>query len=56
MDLKIEKGRIKALVSGSEVYKIEIDIAALPRNPVLTSEEARNPGAVRVKDERKQGM
>lgn len=26
-----------------------IDVAALPRNPVLTSEEARNPGAVRVK-------
>jgi len=26
-----------------------IDVAALPRNPVLTSEEAMNPGAVRVK-------
>jgi imidazolonepropionase-like amidohydrolase len=26
-----------------------IDVAALPRNPILTSEEAMNPGAVRVK-------
>jgi imidazolonepropionase-like amidohydrolase len=26
-----------------------IDIASLPKNPILTSEEARNPGAVRVK-------
>jgi imidazolonepropionase-like amidohydrolase len=26
-----------------------IDLAALPRNPVLTSEEAMNPGAVRIK-------
>jgi imidazolonepropionase-like amidohydrolase len=26
-----------------------IDIAGLPLNPILTSEEARNPGAVRVK-------
>ena len=31
VDLKIEKGRIKALVSGSELYKVEIDIAALPK-------------------------
>ena len=31
VDLKIEKGRIKALVSGSELYEIEIDIAALPK-------------------------
>ena len=30
VDLKIEKGRIKALVSGSELYTIQIDIAALP--------------------------
>ncbi|AWM41636.1 hypothetical protein GobsT_72900 [Gemmata obscuriglobus] len=30
IDLKIEKGRIKALVSGSELYEIRIDIAALP--------------------------
>jgi uncharacterized Zn finger protein len=30
IDLKIEKGRIKALVSGSELYEIQIDIAALP--------------------------
>jgi imidazolonepropionase-like amidohydrolase len=26
-----------------------IDIAALPRDPILTSEEAKNPGAKRVK-------
>jgi uncharacterized Zn finger protein len=31
VDLKIEKGRITALVSGSELYKIEIDIAAIPK-------------------------
>src|SRR5947207_15344546 len=31
VDLKIEKGRIKALVSGSELYEVEIDIAALPK-------------------------
>ena len=31
VDLKIEKGRIKALVSGSELYEIQIDIAPLPR-------------------------
>jgi uncharacterized Zn finger protein len=31
VDLKIEKGRIKALVSGSELYKIEIDISSLPK-------------------------
>jgi len=31
IDLKIEKGRIKALVSGSELYEITIDIAALPK-------------------------
>jgi len=29
--LKIDKGRIEALVSGSELYEIQIDIAALPR-------------------------
>jgi uncharacterized Zn finger protein len=29
--LKIDKGRIEALVSGSEVYEIQIDIAALPK-------------------------
>src|SRR6202521_172283 len=32
VDLKIEKGRIKALVSGSELYEIVIDIAALPNH------------------------
>lgn len=31
VDLKIEKGRIEALVSGSSLYEIEIDIAALPK-------------------------
>jgi uncharacterized Zn finger protein len=31
VDLKIDKGRIKALVSGSELYEIQIDIAALPK-------------------------
>jgi uncharacterized Zn finger protein len=31
VDLKIEKGRIKALVSGSELYEVEIDIVALPK-------------------------
>ncbi len=29
--LKISKGRIEALVSGSEVYEVNIDIAALPK-------------------------
>jgi uncharacterized Zn finger protein len=29
--LKIEKGRIEALVSGSELYTVRIDIVALPR-------------------------
>lgn len=31
IDLKIEKGRINALVSGSEIYKVQVDIAALPK-------------------------
>jgi uncharacterized Zn finger protein len=31
VDLKIDKGRITALVSGSSLYEIEIDIAALPK-------------------------
>lgn len=30
IDLKLERGRIKALVSGSEIYEIQIDIAPLP--------------------------
>jgi uncharacterized Zn finger protein len=29
--LQIDKGRIKALVSGSELYEIQIDVAALPK-------------------------
>jgi uncharacterized Zn finger protein len=31
VDLQVEKGRIKALVSGSALYTIEIDIAELPK-------------------------
>lgn len=31
VDLKIDKGRIKSLVSGSELYEIQIDITALPK-------------------------
>ncbi|MBV8233472.1 MAG: SWIM zinc finger family protein [Planctomycetaceae bacterium] len=31
VDLKIEKGRIKALVSGSELYTVQIEIVALPQ-------------------------
>jgi uncharacterized Zn finger protein len=31
VDLKIEQGRIKALVSGSSLYEIQIDIASLPK-------------------------
>jgi len=31
VDLKIAKGKITALVSGSELYEIAIDIAALPK-------------------------
>jgi uncharacterized Zn finger protein len=31
VDLKIEKGKIKALVSGSELYEVEIAITALPK-------------------------
>ena len=36
--LKIDKGRIEALVSGSELYEIQIDIAALPK-PSLAGTE-----------------
>ncbi len=32
IDLKIEKGKIKALVSGTSLYKIEIGIKPLPKN------------------------
>ena len=35
VDLKIEKGQITSLVSGSELYKIRIDIAALPKESWL---------------------
>lgn len=36
VDLKIEKGRIKALVSGSSLYDIQIDIAPLPKPGWMT--------------------
>jgi len=39
VDLKIEKGRIKALVSGSELYEIQIDIAAHPKKNWLALKE-----------------
>ena len=45
VDLKIEKGRIKALVSGSSLYKIEIDIAGLPR-PQWTALKERCAGQI----------
>lgn len=32
IDMKIAKGRINAFVSGSELYKIQIEIAPLPKN------------------------
>ncbi len=32
IDLKIEKGRINALVSGSELYTVRIDVAPLPKS------------------------
>ena len=39
MNLKIAKGRIKALVSGSELYEIQIDIAAQPKQNWLALKE-----------------
>jgi uncharacterized Zn finger protein len=39
IDLKIEKGRIDALVSGSELYDIRIDIAPLPKPHWLALKE-----------------
>jgi uncharacterized Zn finger protein len=39
VDLKIEKGRIKALVSGSELYEIQIDITAHPKQNWLALKE-----------------
>jgi len=35
VDLKVESGMIKALVSGSALYQIQIDIAALPKQQWL---------------------
>ena len=39
VDLKIENGRIKALVSGSELYEIQIDITAHPKRNWLALKE-----------------
>jgi uncharacterized Zn finger protein len=39
VDLKIEKGRIKALVSGSELYTVQIEIAALPQKAWQVAKE-----------------
>ena len=39
VNLKIEKGRIKALVSGSSLYEIQIDIAAHPKKNWLALKE-----------------
>ena len=39
VNLKIAKGRIKALVSGSELYEIQIDIAAQPKQNWLALKE-----------------
>jgi uncharacterized Zn finger protein len=39
VDLKIEKGRIKALVSGSDLYDVQIDIAALLKQHWLALKE-----------------
>ncbi|HVW01891.1 MAG TPA: SWIM zinc finger family protein [Planctomycetaceae bacterium] len=45
IDLQIEKGKINALVSGSEVYKIEINIAALP-TPAWQSLKQKSAGQI----------
>jgi uncharacterized Zn finger protein len=39
IDLKIEKGRIQALVSGSELYEIRIDITPLSKSSWLAIKE-----------------
>lgn len=39
VDLKIEQGRIKALVSGSELYTVQIEIAALPQKAWQVAKE-----------------
>ena len=39
VNLKIEKGRIKALVSGSSLYEVQIDIAAQPKKNWLALKE-----------------
>jgi uncharacterized Zn finger protein len=39
VDLKIERGKIKALVSGSSLYEIQIDIAAHPKKNWLALKE-----------------
>ncbi len=43
--LKISKGRIDALVSGSELYEVRIDIAALPR-PNWEALKAQSAGKI----------
>lgn len=45
VDLKIEKGKIKALVSGSELYEVEIAIAALPK-PKWSAVKAQCAGKI----------
>ena len=43
--LKIDKGRIEALVSGSELYEVQIDITALPK-PVWQALKEQSAGKV----------
>ena len=45
VDLKVRKGRITALVSGSELYEVEIEVAALP-NPQWKALKARCAGQI----------
>jgi uncharacterized Zn finger protein len=43
--LEIAKGRIEAIVSGSELYKVQIDIAALPK-PAWQALKERSAGQI----------
>lgn len=45
VDLKIAKGRVEALVSGSELYEVRIEVAALPREDWRAS-KARCAGKI----------
>jgi len=45
VDLKVQKGRITALVSGSELYEVEIEVAALP-NPHWKALKTRCAGQI----------